>query len=73
MDLQNLEDFLINLRDQEISDIVLAVQEWLIQRGKIVRDADFKTLVTAACRLKEGGEELIKKNLHSFINLIANP
>ena len=72
MDLQSLEEFLINLRDQEISEIVFAMQDWLIQRGKTVRDADFKTLVRTACRLKEGGEEFIKKNLHSFINVISN-
>ena len=72
MDLQSLKDLLINLRDQEISEIVLAMQEWLIQRGKNVRNADLKTLVTAAGRLKEGGEEMIKRNLYSFRNLIVN-
>ena len=72
MDLQSLEDLLINLRDQEISEIVLAMQEWLSQRGKTLRDADLETLVTAACRLRDGGEELIKRNLHSFRNLILN-
>ena len=72
MDLQSLKDLLINLRDQEISEIVLAMQEWLIQRGKTVRNADLKTLVTAAGRLKEGGEEMIKRNLYSFRNLIVN-
>ena len=72
MDLQSLEDLLINLRDQEISEIVFAMQEWLSQRGKTLRDADLETLVTAACRLREGGEEMIKRNLHSFRNLILN-
>ena len=72
MDIQSLKDLLINLRDQEISEIVLAMQEWLIQRGKTVRNADLKTLVTAAGRLKEGGEEMIKRNLYSFRNLIVN-
>ena len=72
MDLQSLEDLLINLCDQDISEIVLAMQEWLIQRGKTVRNADLKTLLTAAGRLKEDGEELIKMNLHSFRNLIVN-
>ena len=72
MDLQSLEDLLKNLRDQEISEIVFAMQEWLIQRGKTVREADLETLVSAASRLREGGEELIKRNLHSFRNLFLN-
>ena len=72
MDLQSLEDLLKNLRDQEISEIVFAMQEWLIQRGKTVREADLETLMSAASRLREGGEELIKRNLHSFRNLFLN-
>ena len=72
MDLQSLEELLRNLRDQEISEIVFAMQEWLIERGKTVRDADLETLVRAACRLREGGEELVKRNLHSFRNFIVN-
>ena len=72
MDLQSLEDLLKNLRDQEISEIVFAMQEWLIQRGKTVREADLETLVSAASRLREGGEELIKRNLPSFRNLFLN-
>ena len=66
-----MEDLLINLRDQEISQIVLSMQDWLIQKGKTVRDADCKTLVTAARHLKRGGEDMIKKNRQLFRSLIA--
>ena len=65
-----MEDLFINLRDQELSELVLSMQDWLIERGKTVRDADLKTLVTAARHLKEDGEELIKKNLQLFRNFI---
>ena len=67
-----MEDLFINLRDQEINEIVSSMQDWLIQRGKTVRDADLETLVTAARHLKEGGEDLIKRNLNSIRNLITN-
>ena len=72
MDLKILEDFFMNLRDQEISEIVSTMKDWLIQRGKTVRDADLETLVMAASHLREGGEDFIKRNLHSFRNMIVN-
>ena len=70
MDFQNLEDFLKDIRGREISEIVSAMQKWMVQSGRTVRSADIQTLVTAAGILKEGGEEFIKQNLVLVKNVI---
>ena len=63
MDLQNLDDFLRNLREREICEMAWALQEWLLRICKTVRAADLNSLLTLVLLLKEEGEELTRQNI----------
>ena len=55
MDLQNLDDFLRNLREREICEMAWALHEWLLRICKTVRAADLNSLLTLVLLLRRKG------------------